>query len=206
MRHSSRGGEQRSTASWRGLFNSCYHPGGKTSEEAVWTLTGKTSEEAVWTLTERGQAVRQAGSISSFLHQPRSLSPPCPWVHSQAHISPHPPPPPHRNLANPLRSQIMIETMLATHSCPTLCDPHGLQPTRLLHSWDSPGRNAGEGCHSLLQGIFLTQGLNPGLLHCRRDSLPSDPPGKPDSNTCIALFIQELIHSPFYPCLPTLMW
>ena len=32
---------------------------------------------------------------------------------------------------------------------------------------DSPGKNTGVGCHSLLQGIFLTQGLNLGLLHCR---------------------------------------
>ena len=29
--------------------------------------------------------------------------------------------------------------------------PHGLQPTRLLHPWDSPGKNAGVGCHFLLQ-------------------------------------------------------
>ena len=29
--------------------------------------------------------------------------------------------------------------------------PHGLQPTRLLHPWDSPGKNAGMGCHFLLQ-------------------------------------------------------
>ena len=27
--------------------------------------------------------------------------------------------------------------------------------------WDSPGKNTGVGCHSLLQGIFLSQGLNP---------------------------------------------
>ena len=32
---------------------------------------------------------------------------------------------------------------------------------------DSPGKNTGVGCHALLQGIFPTQGLNPGLLHCR---------------------------------------
>ena len=35
-------------------------------------------------------------------------------------------------------------------------------------SWNSPGKDTGVGCHSLLQGIFLTQGLNPGLLHCRQ--------------------------------------
>ena len=32
---------------------------------------------------------------------------------------------------------------------------------------DSPSKNTGVGCHALLQGIFLTQGLNPGLPHCR---------------------------------------
>ena len=59
--------------------------------------------------------------------------------------------------------------------------PHGLQPTRLLCPWDSPGKNTGAGCHSLLQGIFRTQGLNLGLLHWQVDSLPSEPPGKPQN-------------------------
>ena len=45
---------------------------------------------------------------------------------------------------------------------------HGLQPTRLLRPWNSPGKSTGVGCHFLLQGIFLTQGSNLGLLHCRR--------------------------------------
>ena len=34
--------------------------------------------------------------------------------------------------------------------------------------WDSPGKNTGVGNCSLLQGIFLTQGSNLGLLHCRQ--------------------------------------
>ena len=46
--------------------------------------------------------------------------------------------------------------------------PHRLKPTRLLCPWNSPGKNTGVGCHSLLQGIFPTQGSNPGLLHCRQ--------------------------------------
>ena len=46
--------------------------------------------------------------------------------------------------------------------------PHGLQLARLLCPWDSPGKNTGVGCHFLLQGIFPTQELNPGLLHCRQ--------------------------------------
>ena len=37
----------------------------------------------------------------------------------------------------------------------------------LLCPWDFPGKNAGLGSCFLLQGIFLTQGSNPGLLHCR---------------------------------------
>jgi len=45
--------------------------------------------------------------------------------------------------------------------------PHGLHcPARLYCPWNSPG-NTGLGFHALLQGIFPTQGLNPGLLHCR---------------------------------------
>ena len=34
--------------------------------------------------------------------------------------------------------------------------------------WDSPGKNTGVDCHSLLQEIFPMQGSNPGLLHCRQ--------------------------------------
>ena len=45
---------------------------------------------------------------------------------------------------------------------------HGLQSARLLRSWDSPSKNTGVGCHALLQGIFLTQGLNQGLLQRRQ--------------------------------------
>ena len=45
---------------------------------------------------------------------------------------------------------------------------YGLQPARLFCPWNSPSMNTGLGCHSLLQGIILTQGSNPGLLHCRK--------------------------------------
>ena len=46
--------------------------------------------------------------------------------------------------------------------------PHGLQPARLLCPWNSPGKNAGVDSHSLLQGIFPTQGSNLGFPHCRQ--------------------------------------
>ena len=50
--------------------------------------------------------------------------------------------------------------------------PYGLWPSRLLCSWDFPGKNTGVGCHTFLQGIFPTQGSNPGLLALQADSLP----------------------------------
>ena len=43
------------------------------------------------------------------------------------------------------------------------CSPSGSS----VHG-DTPGKNTGMGCHALLQGIIPTQGLNPGLPHCRR--------------------------------------
>ena len=42
-----------------------------------------------------------------------------------------------------------------------------LQSHGLYSPWNSPGQNTRVGSHSLLQGIFSTQGLNPGILHCR---------------------------------------
>ena len=54
-----------------------------------------------------------------------------------------------------------------------MCESHSvmfnsLEPHGLYSSWNSPGPNTGVGSLSLLQGIFPTEGLNPGLLHCRR--------------------------------------
>ena len=63
--------------------------------------------------------------------------------------------------------------------------PYGLWPARLLCPWDFPGKNTGVGCHSLLQGIFPTQGLKPlllCLLHWQAGSLPLVPPGKPSAS------------------------
>ena len=45
-----------------------------------------------------------------------------------------------------------------------LCDPE--EPSSSVHG-DSPGKNSGVYCHSLLQGIFPIQKSNPGLPHCR---------------------------------------
>ena len=52
--------------------------------------------------------------------------------------------------------------VLVTQLCLTLYDP------RLQRPWNFPGKNTGVGSYSLLRGIFLTQGSNPDLLHCRQ--------------------------------------
>ena len=57
---------------------------------------------------------------------------------------------------------------LVTQLCLTLFDPKDCSPPGSSVHGDSPGKNTGVGCHALLQGSFPTQGLNPGLLHCRR--------------------------------------
>ena len=57
---------------------------------------------------------------------------------------------------------------LVVQSHPTLCDPMDYSlPGTSVHG-DSPGKDTRVGCHALLQGIVPTQGLNPGLQHCRR--------------------------------------
>ena len=45
---------------------------------------------------------------------------------------------------------------------------NSLWPHGVYSPWKSPGQDTGVGSLSLLQGIFLTQELNQGLLHCRR--------------------------------------
>ena len=58
--------------------------------------------------------------------------------------------------------------MKVTLSYLTLCDPvECSQPGFSVH-WNSPGKYTGVDSHSLLRGIFLIQGSNLGLLHCRQ--------------------------------------
>ena len=59
-----------------------------------------------------------------------------------------------QKLSSSLREKVKV-----TQSCLILCDPMDCSP---------PGKNTGVGSRSLLQGIFPTQGLNLGLLHCRQ--------------------------------------
>ena len=65
-----------------------------------------------------------------------------------------------------LSSVVSLEFSSESESHSVVSD--SLQPHGLYSPWNSPGKNAGVGNLSLLQGIFPTQGSNPGLPHCRQ--------------------------------------
>ena len=81
--------------------------------------------------------------------------------------------------------------MKVTRSCPTLCDPmdyivHGILQPRILDM----------GSLSLLQGIFPSQGSNPGLPYCRWIFLPAEPQGKPKNTGVGSLSVLQWISQP----------
>ena len=76
---------------------------------------------------------------------------------------------------------VIISEVKFTQSCLTLCDPHGL-----YSPWNSPGQKTGVGSLYLLQGIFPTQGSNPGLQHCRQILYQLSYKGNPRILECVA--------------------
>ena len=75
--------------------------------------------------------------------------------------------------------------VIVIQSCPTLCeDP----VDRLLCPRDFPGENTGVSCHSLLQGIFPSLGIEPGSPALQADSLPVELPGSPYS--CLSEWVK----------------
>ena len=81
---------------------------------------------------------------------------------------------------DPAFKELLVQRacMLSCFRCVQLFATPWIAACRLLCLWDSPGKNIGVGCHFLLQGIFMTQGLNRGLLHWWVASLPFEAPGK----------------------------
>ena len=78
---------------------------------------------------------------------------------------------------------------LVAQSCLTLDDPMDCSlPGSSVHG-DSPRKSTGVGCHALLQGIFPTQGSNPGLLHCRWILYCLSHPGSPFD--CLLLLLSH---------------
>ena len=105
------------------------------------------------------------------------------WAKSESHIL----------LKNTTNFQIYSACLgvlcLVTQPCPTLCDPMDCSPPGSSVHEDSPGKNTGVSCHALLQGIFPTQGLNPGLPHYRQ--IPSNPPRKPKNTGIGSLYLLQ---------------
>ena len=61
-----------------------------------------------------------------------------------------------------------MKYLRCAQSCLTLCAPMDCSPPGSSVHGDSPGNSTGVGGHAFLQGIFPTQGSNPGLSHYRR--------------------------------------
>ena len=76
-----------------------------------------------------------------------------------------------------------------------------LQPRGLCSPWSFPGQNTGVGSLSLLQGIFPTQGSNPGLPHCRQILYPAEPQGKPSEMPSgkLSSFLGQVPMNPVFP-------
>ena len=77
----------------------------------------------------------------------------------------------------PYTSKYFVQTLkqlgssllcFVTQLCQILCDLMDCSLPGSSVLGDSPGKNTGVGFHALLQGIFPTQGSNPGLLHCKQ--------------------------------------
>ena len=64
-------------------------------------------------------------------------------------------------------------------------------------SVDSPGKNTGVGCRFLPQGIFLTQGSNLGLLHCREILYQLSYKGSPEENIHLYKCLGTKVHEGF---------
>ena len=102
-----------------------------------------------------------------------------------------------------LLHDIYIHTYLHTHDHSVISDslqPYELLPDRLFSPWNSPGKNPGVGSHSLLQWIFLTQGLNPSLLHCSQILYHLSHHGSPIYIHMLA-YILLAFHNSFYICI-----
>ena len=67
---------------------------------------------------------------------------------------------------------------MVAHSCPTLCNPMDCSLSGSSVHEDSPGKNTGVGCRSLLQENLPNPGFKPTSHALQADSLPSELPGK----------------------------
>ena len=89
---------------------------------------------------------------------------------------------PHIIIMNLAQQRVLIYDCycLVTKLCLTLLQPHGLQPTRLLCPWNSPGKNTGVGSQPFPSpGNLSNPVIEPESPAMQADFCPSDSPGKP---------------------------
>ena len=95
---------------------------------------------------------------------------------------------------------------LVTQLCPTRCDPMDCSPPGSSVHGDSPGKNTGVGCHTFFQGIFPTQGTNPGLPPCRQVLYHLNPQGSPYTQGTFMISISTLFENTGYDPLSQVTW
>ena len=116
-----------------------------------------------------------------------------------------------RGMARELR--VLNLLMLSCSVMSTLSNPMGRSlPGSSVHG-DSPGKNTGVGCLALLQGIFPSQGLNPGLPHCRQifyhlshQGSPKSSLGNPNVKPRLRIIALEALPQPhLLPCYASIL-
>ena len=133
-----------------------------------------TAGLAGWTTVKgRASPPSKAEAFAAVLEAvERRFSPVISWGYIAARHSQRPgmdafSPQPTPTLPSTIRCVWVYVPVCVSHSVMSDCLwSHGLWPARLLCPWNSPGKNTGLVCHSLLQGVFPTQESKPGLLHC----------------------------------------
>ena len=95
-------------------------------------------------------------------------------------------------------SFVLLLRQSESASCSVMSDC--LRPQGLYSPWNSLGQNTGVGSLSLLQGIFPTQGLNPGLPHCRQILYQLSHKGSPRQSEHLSNFSTILFLKTIYNC------
>ena len=92
------------------------------------------------------------------------------------------------------RKLLKKKKVLVTQLCPNSLWPHGLKSTRLLHPWNSPGKNTRVGHLSPFQGSPLILEIEPKSPTLQAESPTYRPPFyRPSGNSCILLNPQSNI-------------
>ena len=82
--------------------------------------------------------------------------------------------------------------MLGSQSCETLHDRMDCVAPQAPLSWNSPGKNTGVDCHSHSLGDIPKPEIEPGSPALQVNSLPSEPPGKPD-RMCVCVCVSVCV-------------